>query len=194
METMINFSFLANTGNLTYVIMFALLTMSGIGILISEDLILIFAGYLSSTGKLSLPIVIIVSILGVLSADTLGYHLGKEGKEIIKKIHLWTKIKALKPKNLLKHVRKIKKEPNLIFFGRFMPTLKGIFPIAAGMGGFKWKKFMKINTIAVIISAPSMVLLGFYLKAIPPIILALTGISMFLIYFATRKIIKTARN
>ncbi len=180
-------------GDISYFIMFILLAASGIGFIISEDLILIFAGYLSSIGKLSLPIVILIAIIGVICADFIGYNLGKKGKHWIKRLHLWTKIKALKPKNLLHHVRKIKKEPNLIFWGRFMPTLRGIFPIAAGMGGFRWKRFFRINVAAVIISVPIMVMLGFYVKAIPPIVLGLIGFSMFGLYFVFRKSLKVVK-
>lgn len=148
---MIDFSFVANFGFLSYFLVFILLAMSGIGILLSEDLLLVFVGYLVHKGIFFFPIALLVCFLGVLAADFVGFHLGSRGFGLVKRL-------ISRKRNIRRKLR----EPVNIFVSRFIPSVRAVLPIAAGFYGVKWRQFFRWNIVAASVFVPLLIGVGLF--------------------------------
>lgn len=136
-----------------------------IGFFLPGDSLLFTAGYLASAGYLNITTVIIVSFIAAVLGDALGYSLGRKygykvfnsrfrffPKEIVPKAQVFYK----------KHGGKT------IIFARFMPVIRTIAPILAGVGNMGYRLFAFYNLIGAIFWTVGISLLGYFLgKTIP---------------------------
>ena len=141
-----------------FVIIFA---ESGIllGFFLPGDSLLFTAGFLSSQGYLNiwllLPLLFIAAFLG----DSTGYYFGKKvGSRIFSR-----------PGSLLFNPDNVEKTRNYfnkygtktILVARFIPVVRTIAPIMAGVGEMNYKTFVSYNWIGAIVWAVGLTTLGF---------------------------------
>lgn len=111
-----------------------------------NEVVLLFAGYLSSIGKLSFPLILLAGIagdfIGTIVLYSIFYYFGKK---ILKHAPKWLPVEKIE-----KLEQKIKKKGIWgAFLGRLLPYLRGYASVAAGLLRFPPKIFI----ISVIASA-----------------------------------------
>jgi len=133
---------------------------------IPSEVILTFGGFISTTEGSTLNIVgvIIASTIGSLVGAILLYYIGKVlNKERLKKIVSGKlgKILCLKPKDIESADKWFDKKGNkTVFFCRFIPVIRSLISIPAGMSEMKMPKFIVYTTIGSLIWNSVLVILG----------------------------------
>jgi len=133
---------------------------------IPSEVILTFGGFISTTEGSTLNIVgvIIASTIGSLVGAILLYYIGKVlNKERLKKIVSGKlgKILCLKPKDIECADKWFDKKGNkTVFFCRFIPVIRSLISIPAGMSEMKMPKFIVYTTIGSLIWNSVLVILG----------------------------------
>ncbi len=146
----------------SYLAIFLIILASGVGIPFPEDAILLLSGYLASIDVLDLKWAIIISIIGLICSDNLGFYIGRRGGKIVSKVL---------SNNTIKHYSKHLCRKRTIFLTRFLSGLRVFFPIAAGAANMKWKEFFIADTAAIFVLGIGLNLIGYYFGwAITPVI------------------------
>ena len=117
-----------------YLAIFSLVFLQEIGVPnpVSNELVLIFSGYLASTGILSLPIVLFTVIMADFAGTSLLYFVFYYfGSQLIERKPHWLPISR-------EHIEKITERVSKrgrwgIFVGRLIPFLRGYASVAAGL-------------------------------------------------------------
>jgi membrane protein DedA with SNARE-associated domain len=126
---------------LGYFGVFFLMVLESIIFPMPSELVMPFAGFLVSTGEMTFLWVIISATLGSLVGSLLSYYLGMYGgKKFVVK---YGKYLLLNEEHLMKTEKWFNKKGELtIFVGRFIPVIRHIISIPAGVGKMNIKKFI----------------------------------------------------
>lgn len=143
-------------GPAPYFIIFGVLLACGLGLPIPEDVTLFAAGVAAYYGVVSLPVIIVVSYVGVMVGDGLMFFLGaKYGRRLTKK---WFFHKLLPDERLDAMSQRLKKRGNsLIFFARFMPGLRAPIFFSAGVLHLPARVFILYDGMAALLSVPAII-------------------------------------
>ncbi len=128
-----------------------------------SEAILPFAGFLIAEGKLSLLLVILVSTFGTILGSTFFYYLGKKGgrKILIK----FGKYFFIGEKEIAQNDAFFKKHGELtVFFGRFVPGIRHLISIPAGIAQMPLKRFLFYSTLGAAIWNIILIFVGIVLK------------------------------
>lgn len=148
--------FLSFQGPVTYLLIFTLLVICGLGLPLPEDITLIGAGLLVYYGEANLHMMIIVSLVGVILGDTVIFLLGGRYGNSIRKKYPFNKV--LNEQRYRKSKLLIKKWGNkLIFAARFMPGLRAPIFFTSGTLHLPYFTFIFYNGLAAIISVPAII-------------------------------------
>ncbi|MCI0597479.1 DedA family protein [Candidatus Parcubacteria bacterium] len=130
------------------------------------DTLLFSAGLLAATEAFDLVPLLAVIVTAAILGDSVGYWFGaKFGPK------LFTKEDAffLNKRHLQRAERFYAKYgKSAIIFARFLPLLRAIVPIAAGVGRMKYSTFFAVNVLSAFIWGVSITLLGYYLGSVIP--------------------------
>lgn len=142
-----------------YLLIYAVLVACGLGIPLPEDISLVMGGFLSHLGVTSLPVMMVVGFLGILTGDTLIYSAGRrvgllcEGRGFLARVV--TPEKRLKVERLFAiHGQKI------VMMARFLPGIRAVTYFTAGSAGMSYWRFIFWDALAALVSAPLFVYLG----------------------------------
>ena len=132
--------------NFGYFGVFFLIAIENIFPPIPSEVILLFGGFMTTYSKLSIIGVIIASTLGSLVGALILYYIGKIlNKERLKKIVKGKigKLLRLKEKDIDKADEWFDSKGNkTVFFCRFVPILRSLISIPAGMSEMEMPKFL----------------------------------------------------
>ena len=147
-----------------YIGVFLLIAIENIFPPIPSEVILTFGGYMTTYSNLNVPLVILFSTLGSLVGAIVLYYIGKIlNKERLKKIVSGKigKILFLKQDDIDKADAWFdKKGEKCVFFCRFVPIVRSLISIPAGMSEMKLSKFFLYTTIGSLIWNSVLVILG----------------------------------
>lgn len=119
---------------------FFLMVLESMVFPIPSELIMPFAGFLIAKGEMNFPLVIIFSTLGSLVGSLISYYIGKYGgnKVILK----FGKYMFLDETDLMKTEKWFsEKGEKTVFISRFIPVVRHLISIPAGIGKMDIKKF-----------------------------------------------------
>ena len=151
---------LAFVENLSYIGVFFSVAFSGYAIPIPEEVILILGGYIAAMGISSLPITIIVSIVGAMFGDTVIYYLSGHGSRFATKYH-----DRIEKTKLGWYVRSMRNHPwRTIFLSRFIVGMRFFNPLVSGLMKVKWITFITAAGASAAIYTPIIILIGYYFK------------------------------
>jgi membrane protein DedA with SNARE-associated domain len=144
-----------------YLAIFILVFLQEIGIpsLVPNELVLLFSGYLTVNGTLSLPLVFTTAILGDFLGTTLLYYVFYYfGKKILEKKPRWITIDVGK----IERLGRIITEKNQwgMFLGRLIPYVRGYASVAAGIFQLKPRIFMVMVLLSAILWSGGYVFVG----------------------------------
>ncbi len=167
-------------------IFFFIFAESGLffGFFLPGDSLLFTAGLLASQGYFSIPILVLLAVLGAIFGDQIGYLFGKEvGPKIFNRndSFYFKKKHVLDAENFYQKYGK-----KTIILARFVPIVRTFVPILAGVGKMHYKTFVAYNIIGGTIWGMGITLLGYFLgQKIPnidtyllPIILLIIIVSI----------------
>ncbi|MCC8405841.1 VTT domain-containing protein [Paraburkholderia sp. MMS20-SJTN17] len=128
-----------------------------IGTFIPGSTAMFLAGALTGTGSLSLAWVFVWAIVGAVAGDGLSFWLGDRYKERI--VLLWPfrshpEVLDAGRRYFLKHGAKS------VVLARFLPPLRAIVPVVAGMMNMGPLRFFAINVLSALLWAPAHILPG----------------------------------
>lgn len=137
-----------------------------VGIFLPGDSLLFIAGLLAAGGYLEIgPLVAIVVIAAILG-DSVGYWFGANvGENLYKR-----RESRFFKKEYLRRTEKFYDEygARAVFLARFMPILRTLAPILAGVGNMRYGRFVSYNAVGGLVWGAGLTLLGFFLGAIIP--------------------------
>jgi membrane-associated protein len=167
-------------------ILVIIFTESGLffGFFLPGDSLLFTAGFVSSQGFLSLPVLIAGCMICAISAGYVGYWFGRTAGH-----KLFEKADSIffRKKHLEDTKKFFEKYGNkTVVLSRFVPIIRTFAPIFAGIGEMDFHRFSFWNIIGGVLWPGTIILAGFYLgRLIPgieryllPIVLLIIIVSM----------------
>jgi membrane protein DedA with SNARE-associated domain len=144
-----------------YLTVLLALLAAGLGFPIPEDIPLLTGGYLCHIEEASVGKMIVVGMIGVLAGDLLLFGLGRRfGHRIVE--HRFFR-KLVNPSRLLTAEQLFARHGiKIVFFARFLPGLRPMLFMAAGVLRVKPTTFLAVNGMAACVTVPLMVFLGMF--------------------------------
>jgi membrane protein DedA with SNARE-associated domain len=127
-----------------------------------SELVMPFAGFLIASGEMKFLFVVLSATLGSIFGSLLSYYFGKYGgnRFVLK----YGKYFLLNAEHLIKAERWFSKKGELtIFIGRFIPIVRHVISIPAGIGKMNIKKFIIYTIIGAGIWNSFLAYVGFVL-------------------------------
>ncbi|MBN2561453.1 MAG: DedA family protein [Phycisphaerae bacterium] len=146
-------------GKWSYLGLFVILMAAGMGMPLPEDIPLVAAGWLVHRGQADLGLMIATGLLGVMLGDSILYFMGRRyGLQIVE--HRWFR-RIAKPW-LVERARRMYADhgAKIIFAARFMPGLRAVLFLTAGVFRVRYWKFASIDGFAALISVPTWIWLS----------------------------------
>lgn len=165
-----------------------------IGIFLPGDSLLFAAGLLAASGFFVLGPLMMIVIVAAIVGDSIGYWFGSEVGEMIfkRKDSRFFKQEYLKRTELFYR----KYGGRAVVLARFVPIVRTLAPILAGVSSMKYRVFLAYNMLGGVLWGAGMILLGFFLGSIIPnsekYILPLSLVIVFISFFPI--FINLARN
>ena len=142
-----------------YLAMFGILTLCGVGLPLPEEVTLLGSGLLVGWHEADFVFSSIACSLGILAGDSiifgLGYHLG--GRFL-----LWPPMQLLLTPGRQAKVQQffLRHGTKALFLARFFPGVRiGVYAYA-GSQRIRWRRFLGLDGLGVLISAPTSILVG----------------------------------
>jgi membrane protein DedA with SNARE-associated domain len=145
-----------------YPLLFALVAAESAGALVPGETSLIVAGAVAASGKLSLPLVIVVAATAAILGDNVGYVIGRRGlRPLVDRPGRWGsgRREALERGDVFF----ARRGSAAVFFGRWLPGLRVAASWLAGANRMQWWRFVFWNALGGITWAASIGALGYVL-------------------------------
>jgi len=137
-----------------------------IGIFFPGDSLLFAAGLLSAGGFLSIGPLILIVVIAAIVGDSVGYWFGANvGTPLFKrKDSLFFKQEYLKRTELFYQ----KYGGRAVILARFVPIVRTLAPVLAGIGSMTYGTFLRYNVIGGALWGIGMTTLGYFLGSLIP--------------------------
>lgn len=149
-------------------IAFLIFAESGLlfGILLPGDSLLFAAGLVAATRYLSLLPLLLFVVLAAIAGDSVGYWFGANvGVNFFNKKDSWLFKRAYVTRTQAFYARY---GGRAIVLARFVPVIRTIAPILAGIGSMPYSTFLSFNVIGGALWGAGMLLLGYTLGSVLP--------------------------
>ncbi|WP_131737706.1 DedA family protein [Actinomadura roseirufa] len=129
------------------------------GFLFPGETAIVVGGVLASQGTLSLPLLLVISVVAAVVGDSVGYEIGRKYGT-----------RLLETRAMRKHQAKVGKAQDLIrrrgafavFIGRFTALLRALMPALVGSSRLPYPKFLLFNVIGGITWVLTFTLGGYF--------------------------------
>jgi membrane-associated protein len=132
-----------------------------VGVFLPGDSLLVTAGLVSATGYLQISQLVPLLPLAAICGNSLGYFIGRStGPRIFNRENslFFNKKHAMRAHEFYeKHGRKT------IVLAQFMPVIRTFAPVIAGVGGMRFRDFMRYNVLGALLWVWSMLGIGYFL-------------------------------
>ncbi len=150
-------------GALGYVSVFLLMTAESMILPVPSEAVMPFAGWLIASGDFTFFGVIFFSTLGSLTGSLLSYFIGQYGGRPL--IAKWGKYFLLNEADLIKTENFFRQKGELtIFVSRFIPIVRHLISLPAGLAKMNLWKFCLYTVIGAGLWNAFLAVIGFYLK------------------------------
>jgi membrane protein DedA with SNARE-associated domain len=144
----------------SYALLFAALVAGGMGLPLPEDIVLLTGGALAHLGVVRLPLVIAVCMAGVLSGDLLLFHTARKlGPKVYEQRWIRKLLTAERRERITRLYARY--GGRVIFFGRYMSVMRVLVFAMAAVQGMRTRTFLLWDALALSLSAPLLVGLGY---------------------------------
>ncbi|MCL5795280.1 MAG: DedA family protein [Patescibacteria group bacterium] len=129
---------------------------------VPSELVMPFAGFLAAQGRFNFILIIVASSVGSIIGSLISYYLGKYGGNTF--VLKYGKFFLLDESDLRKTEAWFSRQGSkTIFIGRFIPVVRHLISIPAGMGQMNLKKFCIYTLIGATIWNSFLAYLGYLL-------------------------------
>ncbi|MGE0403138.1 MAG: DedA family protein [Kofleriaceae bacterium] len=144
--------------------LFILIVLESTMVPIPSLLVMPFAGFLAAQGHFSLPVILIINTAGALTGSGLSYWLGAAGgKPLLLK---YGKYVLVRPKDIEKTEAYFAKHGTwTILVGRFLPVIRHIISIPAGVARMPLVPFFSLTGLGASLWGGGLMVLGYVLGA-----------------------------
>ena len=144
----------------TYLGLFVVLMLCGLGMPIPEDVALLAGGYLAHRGVTRYPITLAVSLLGVVAGDNSLFFLGRRfGTGLVRYFALAWPGRQPQIERIARFMQR--HGARAIFYARFLAGLRALIYLSAGSFGVRPAVFLLYDLLGALISVPIVVTLGY---------------------------------
>ncbi len=144
----------------TYLGLFVVLMLCGLGMPIPEDVALLAGGYLVHRGITRYPITLVVSLFGVVAGDNSLFFLGRHfGTGLVRYFGLARPGRQLQIERIQAFMQR--HGHRAIFYARFLAGLRALIYLSAGSFGVRPAVFFLYDLLGALISVPIVVSLGY---------------------------------
>ncbi len=144
----------------TYLGLFVVLVLCGMGLPIPEDIALLAGGFMVHRGIIRYPMTLVVALIGVVAGDNSLFYIGRRfGSGFV------TYLAIGRPRSQ-HQIERLKEFMNrhghmAIFYARFLAGLRALIYLTAGSLGVRPTRFFCYDLLGAIISVPVVVSLGY---------------------------------
>lgn len=144
----------------SYPAVFLLLLLCGVGVPLSEELIIITGGLVVARSGANLPVMVLAAYVGVIAGDSALYRIGRSlGPRVFSHPKL---SKMLTPARIeLLQKMFARRGAMSVFLARFLPGLRAPAFLLAGATGLPYRRFFLADALAAWAPALGMTWLGF---------------------------------
>ena len=133
-----------------YLALAAVMVVESFGVPAPGQTIMVAASIYSSTGRMNIYVVALVSFVTAVVGDNIGYWIGLRGGR--KAVHRWGKYIFITPARLEKAEKFFARRGNrIIVVARFIDGLRQLNGVIAGITKMPWKTFLIYNAIGAAI-------------------------------------------
>ncbi len=148
--------------DLGYPGLFLLIVLESTMLPVPSLLVMPFAGYLASTGDFSLPIILIINSAGALVGSSLSYWLGAAGGKPL--LLRYGKYVLVKPADIERTEAWFANHGGwTVFIGRFIPVVRHIISIPAGIARMNFGKFLLQTFMGATLWGGGLMVIGYLL-------------------------------
>jgi len=154
-------SFVEGMGQFGYIVAFLFAfteSLALIGGFVPGSTAVVIFGFMASQGYLSVPGLIVFTVLGAVIGDGVSYWLGTKGTHLFKNENRILKASHLEIGKNFFH----KYGDKSIFLGRFIGVVRPMIPFAAGLARMNSRKFLFWNIVSGIVWGISHIYLGYF--------------------------------
>jgi membrane protein DedA with SNARE-associated domain len=150
--------------SLGYPGLFVLIVLESTMVPIPSLLVMPFAGFLAAQGHFSLPVILILNTVGALTGSGLSYWLGAAGgKPLLLKYGKYVMVRA---KDIEKTEAYFAKHGTwTILIGRFLPVIRHIISIPAGIARMPLLPFFSLTGLGATLWGGGLMVMGYVLGA-----------------------------
>jgi membrane protein DedA with SNARE-associated domain len=145
----------------TYLGLFLVLALCGLGLPVPEELPLLTGGFLVYRGITQYPVTLVISFVGVIAGDNSLFFLGRRfGTSVLRYMELvrprsrerieWLKMFLDRHGNMT------------IFYARFLAGVRALIYLTAGSAGMTPRRFIAYDALGAAISVPVVVSIGYF--------------------------------
>ena len=136
------------------------------GVFFPGDSLLFAAGLLAASGFFELGFLILIVVLSAIVGDSVGYWFGSEVGEALYK----RKDSRFFKQDYLRRTERFYKKygGRAVVLARFVPIVRTIAPILAGVSSMRYRIFLVYNILGGFLWGSSLLALGFFLGSIVP--------------------------
>lgn len=127
-----------------------------LGTFLEGEVSLLLAAYLAVRDYLEIEWVALCAFLGTFASDQLWYHLGRRhGRALLARKPRWQPLGERANALLRRH-------PDLWVLGfRFLYGLRTVMPLAIGLSGYSWRRYLLLDAIGAALWAGGLSLLAY---------------------------------
>jgi membrane protein DedA with SNARE-associated domain len=144
----------------TYVGLFLILLLCGLGLPVPEDIALVTGGFLVHRGITQYPITLAVSFVGVILGDNSLFFLGRRFGTGILSYFAFVRPRTQPRIERLKSFMK-RHGHMAIFYARFLAGVRALVYLTAGSVGVTPRRFFVYDAMGALISVPLAVSIGY---------------------------------
>jgi membrane protein DedA with SNARE-associated domain len=136
----------------------------GAGVIVPGETIVILGGVYAGLGDLWVPLVAVVAVVGAVLGDNLGYWIGRRfGRGFLerhgRKLFVTPERIVAAERYYASHGGKT------IFFARFIPVVRSVGFIVAGIARMEWRRFIVYDIAGALIWGVTHTVIGYVLGA-----------------------------
>lgn len=167
-----------------------------LGFFLPGDSLLFTAGFLCGRGLLDLAVLAPLCFVAAAAGDSVGYALGRRyGRRLFAR----PSSKRLRPEHLARAEHFFTDQGGrAVVLARFLPWVRTLTPVAAGIGSMPYRRFLAMNLIGAALWAVGLPVAGYFLGATVPnadryILPAVLVIIVVSAVASSRQVIRRAR-
>lgn len=144
----------------TYLGLFVVLLMCGLGLPIPEDVALLAGGYLAHREITRYPITLAIALVGVVAGDNSLFFLGRHfGTSLVRYFGITRPGRQIQIERIREFMNR--HGHRAIFYARFLAGLRALIYVSAGSFGVPPSRFLIYDLAGAVISVPIVVTLGY---------------------------------